>query len=587
MNRHPYLDLLWKGLCLAAAAALCLRCAGPAATGTNGPTAPALSTAEGTPAASPVARVPTDTAAPSPTPPAPRATDTASPQPTATSSPAPAATDTAAPQPTATPTAPPPTATAAPAAYDWLQFNFDPQHSGYNPHETTIGPGNVAGLKQVFRVTLPAIADGAPAYLSGVQTPSGPRDLLFLTTKAGHILALDAHSGERVWMHQYAAGTCRINLGSQLCYTTSSPAIDPDRRYVYSYGLDGQVHKYQVGDGTEVTTGGWPELTTRKPFNEKGSSALAQATAADGTPYLYMTNGGYLGDRGDYQGHVTAINLADGSQQVFNTNCSDQAVHFVQEPGQPDCPAVQSAVWARAGVVYDPATDLIYFATGNGPFDPARYDWGDSVLAVHPDGRGSGGNPVDSYTPADYQRLQNRDLDLGSTAPAILPVPDGSTVAHLGLQGGKDAVLRLLDLSNLSGPGGPGHTGGEVQVLTGVAHGDIFTAPAVWVDPASGTTWAFLVDPEAISGLRLGLDSSGTPQLERVWGVTGGGSSPIVANGVVYYAGSRGIRALDPTGGKVLWEDTSLGGIHWESPIVANGVLYITDEKAGLTAYAP
>jgi outer membrane protein assembly factor BamB len=567
MNRHLSLNLLWKGLCLAAAATLCWGCAGPAATDTAGPAGPA---AMATTAASPIARAPTDTVAASPT---------------ATASPAPTASATATAL-TAT-SGPAPTATAVPAACDWLQFNFDPQHSGNNPRETTLGPGNVADLKQLFRVSLPAIADGAPAYLSGVETPGGRRDLLFLTTKAGHIVALDAHSGQQVWMHQYPAGSCRINLGSQPCYTTSSPAIDPGRQYVYSYGLDGYVHKYQVGDGTEVTSGGWPELTTRKPYNEKGSSALSQATAQDGTAYLYMTNGGYLGDRGDYQGHVTAINLADGSQRVFNTNCSDQAVHFVEKPGQPDCPAVQSAVWARAGVVYDPATDHIYFATGNGPFDPARYDWGDSVLAVHPDGSGAGGNPVDSYTPADYQRLQNRDLDLGSTAPAILPVPAGSTVAHLGLQGGKDAVLRLLDLENLSGQGGPGHTGGEVQVLSGVAHGDIFTAPAVWVDPASGTTWVFLVDPQAISGLRLGLDGSGTPRLERAWVVNGGGSSPIVANGVLYYAGYSGIRALDPTSGKVLWQDTSLGGIHWESPIVANGVLYITDERGALTAYAP
>ncbi len=45
---------------------------------------------------------------------------------------------------------------------------------------------------------------------------------------------------------------------------TTSPAIDPNGLYVYSYGLDGYVHKFQVGNGTEVTTGGWPVLTTKK-----------------------------------------------------------------------------------------------------------------------------------------------------------------------------------------------------------------------------------------------------------------------------------------------------------------------------------
>jgi outer membrane protein assembly factor BamB len=594
MDANLYRNLSRIGTLLVALAGLCLGCASSGISSTS----PALPPASATlPQASPnptkstaTALATTDTAtAVGPTATVVQPAETAAVPPATVVSTAATPTSTATKQPaTATLTTAPPTATAvpSPAAFDWPQFNLDPQHSGNNTQESTITLANVAELKQLFRVSLPAIADGAPAFLSGVSTAGGTRDLLFLTTKAGHIVAVDAHTGEQIWVKQYPAGSCRINNGSQPCYTTSSPAIDPSREYVYSYGLDGKVHKYQVGDGKEITTGGWPEVTTLKPFNEKGSSALAMATASDGNTYLYMTNGGYLGDRGDYQGHVTAINLADGSQRVFNTDCSNQAVHFVEKPGTPDCPAVQSAIWARAGVVYYAATDRIYMATGNGDYDPARHDWGDSVIALHPDGTGYGGDPVDSYTPTDYQRLQDLDLDLGSTAPAILPVPAGSSVAHLGLQGGKDAVLRLLDLDNLSGQGGPGHTGGEVAVLNGIALGDIFTAPAVWVDPNGETTWAFLVDPRAIHGLRLVLDSSGKPSLEEAWTLNGGGSSPIIANGVVYYASYSGIRALDPTSGRVLWHDASIGNIHWESPIVANGILYITDESRQLTAYS-
>jgi hypothetical protein len=59
-----------------------------------------------------------------------------------------------------------------------------------------------------------------------------------------------------------------------------------------------------------------------------------------------------------------------------------------------------------------------------------------------------------------------------------------------------------------------------------------------------------------------------------------------VANNVLYYAGSNDLRALSPITGAQLWQDTSIGGIHWESPVVANGVLYLTDESRNLTAYA-
>lgn len=301
-------------------------------------------------------------------------------------------------------------------AYDWPQFDGNSQHSGNNTYETAITPSNAHSLQQLFQATLPSIADGAPAYAGFIKTPGGYKNLILVTTQAGHIIALDALTGAQVWGHQYPAGSCRINNGPNVCYTTSSPAIDPNRQYVYSYGLDGYVHKYRVDNGTEIMGGGWPELATLKPFDEKGSSALSVATAKNGASYLYVTNGGYPGDNGDYQGHVTAINLADGSQRVFNAVCSDQAAHFIEQPGSPDCPQVQTAIWARAGVVYDAATDKIYMATGNGTFDPANHDWGDSVFALNPDGTGVNGSPLDSYTPTDYLTAYS----LNGVAPPLI-----------------------------------------------------------------------------------------------------------------------------------------------------------------------
>jgi outer membrane protein assembly factor BamB len=478
---------------------------------------------------------------------------------------------------------------ASPAAtYDWLQFDFDAQHSGNDTQETAITAANAGSLHRLFQVSLPAVADGAPVYLRNVATANGARDVLFVTTKAGHIAALDAQTGASIWTQQYPAGSCQVNNNRGPCYTTSSPAIDPNRQYVYSYGLDGFVRRLRVGDGVEMTGGGWPELASLKPYNEKGSSPLCIVTARDGTSYLYMAQAGYPGDRGDYQGHVTAINLADGSQKVFNANSSEQAVHFVEQPGTPDSPEVQSAIWARAAVVYDANTDRIYMATGNGTYNPSQHDWGDTVFALHPDGTGLNGNPLDSYTPADYQQLDRTDADLGSTAPAILPVPANSAIKNLALQSGKDGKIRLLNLDNLSGQGGPGHTGGEVGTPIRVPQGgEVLTAPAVWVNPADGATWAFVANDGGFSGLKLSVDASGTPGLQVAWKGNGGGSSPLVANGVLFSAGSNGISALDPVSGASIWQDTQISGIHWESPIVANGAVYVTDESGQLTAYVP
>jgi len=467
------------------------------------------------------------------------------------------------------------------SASDWPQFNVDARHSGTSLQETIIHRGNVPTLHPLYHVALPSIADGAPAFLSGVSTPLGVKDLLFLNTKDGRILALDATSGSTVWAMRPATGPN---------YTTSSPAIDPGRQFVYAYALEGRVHKYQVGDGTEITTGGWPELATLKPGVEKGSSALSVVTTVGGASYLYVTNGGYPGDAGDYQGHVTAVNLATGTQKVFNATCSNQTVHFV-ESGTPDCPQVQTAIWARAGVVYDSDNDMIFMATGNGTFDgnlPGHFGWGDSVFALHPDGTGNGaGQPVDSYTPTEFQALQDGDVDLGSTAPAIVAALPGSSVTHLAVQSGKDAKLRLLNLDNLSGAGGPGHLAGELQKIDVPQGGEVLTALAVWTNPVDGGVWVFVANDSGISGLQATVGLSGNPSLTPRWTDATGGSSPIVANGILYYAGSAGVRALDPTTGSLLWSDASIAGIHWESPIVVNGRLYVTDEASQLWAYGP
>src|SRR5262245_50705407 len=95
------------------------------------------------------------------------------------------------------------------SAYDWPQFDLNAQHSGDNTQETLLNAGNVNELQRFLHVTLPSTADGAPAFLSSVGTISGTLDLVFLTTKDGHILALDGLSGATVWSHQYGPNGCK------------------------------------------------------------------------------------------------------------------------------------------------------------------------------------------------------------------------------------------------------------------------------------------------------------------------------------------------------------------------------------------
>lgn len=452
--------------------------------------------------------------------------------------------------------------------------------SGVMSNETLITTQTAGHLGCLWRTQLPGVVDGTFVAQPGVQTANGTRDLIFATTNSGTTFALDAHSGKLVWQTAYPPGACLINgqLGVP-CITTSSPALDPAGQYVYGYGLDGAVHKLHTATGLEVTGGGWPEFVTLKVVDEKESSALNIANG-----YLYVANGGYRGDGGDYQGHVTAINLATGRSTIFNTLCSDVSIHFKEAPPAEDCAQMQSAVWARPGVTVDPVTGNVFFTTGNGNFDPSKHDWGDTVLMVPRDLMVTGGQPRDSYTPAVYDDLDATDRDLGSAAPALLPQQAGSRTPWLLVQAGKDNVLRVINRQNLSGRGGPGNIGGEVATVPLPQGGPVLTQPVVWNDP-TGQTWLFVTNASGLAALRVVTDQAGHTSLVPVYQLAEGGTSPVVAGGVLWLENSGAVDAMNATTGAFLWRATN-GEVHWQSPLVANGTVVVCDSTGLAQAFA-
>jgi len=465
----------------------------------------------------------------------------------------------------------------AASAADWMQFGYDAAHTGVNPSETLVSPANAASLVTKYSVNMATYVDSAPVYLSNVSTPGGTKNVLFALGNNGRFMAIDAATGTELW-HKTQSGTQP---------TTASPAIDPNRQYVYSYGIDGKAHKYQVGDGTEITTGGWPQTITLKNNVEKGAGGLTIASSG-GVNWLYVVTDGYIGDGGDYQGHITTINLSTGAQVVFNTLCSNLTTHL----GTGDCSTHQSGIWGRGGATYDSATDRVYIATGNGHYNASTggFNWGDSTLALAHDGTGAGGGmPRDSYTPTNFQQLDDQDIDLGSISLVIMKAPAGSTVPHIGMQTGKDAKLRLINLDNMSGAGAPAHVGGELQLLNvPQGGGGMREQPATWVD-GSGTAWLFVANGSGFSGLTLGLNGSNVPQLTSVWQKPDSTTSPIVANGVLYSysdcSGGTCIVGRNPATGNVIWTSEHVSAPHWASPIIVDGVIYAMDTTGKLWAF--
>jgi outer membrane protein assembly factor BamB len=234
-------------------------------------------------------------------------------------------------------------------------------------------------------------------------------------------------------------------------------------------------------------------------------------------------------------------------------------------------------MWSRAGVIVDPDPAMhgrLYAATGNGPFDARAGHYGDTILALSADAS----RLLGALTPDSYARLEADDLDVGSSSPALLPRQSDSATPLLAVQGGKDGVLRLFDRAQL---------GGRAPLQTLPLDNELFSAPAVWSGPR-GTTYVFLGLGDGVRAFRL-TTSDRTSRLVSAWhaNLAGAavGTSPVVANGVLFVATSGQLIALDALTGDRLWSH-ELGSIHWESPAIADGAVYCSDENGALTAFA-
>ena len=378
------------------------------------------------------------------------------------------------------------------------------------------------------------------------------RDVIVVTTTYGHTLALDPGSGRRLW--EFTPADIHSYLGSSQ-FTTATPIADPDRRFIYAATPDGRIHKLALATGREIRSGGWPVSVTFDATHEKIASALNISGGS-----LIVTTGGYIGDIPPYQGHVVTISLASGRiTAVWNSLCSNR--HGLIDPPK-SCPASDSAIWGRAGAVIEPDTGRMLVATGNAPFNGSTY-WGDSVLELSPDGS----TLLHNWTPADQARLNSDDLDLGSTSPAVLPQFQGR---RLAVQGGKAGVLDLLDLDRLDGTtGGAGpRLGGQIQELSAPGGDQVFTAPAVWSH--NGRIWVFVGDGSGTWAYTLG-GSGARPRLSVAWRSGNGGTSPVIAGGLLYvYDPGGSLDVYVPTTGRRL-ASLPAGSGHWNSPIVVGG----------------
>src|SRR5690348_12085145 len=323
-------------------------------------------------------------------------------------------TDGTAATPAAQPGTPRPAPTGSPAALsptDWTTYHRDAARTGVAPAKPAAGALSIAWRRHL---------DGA-VY----GQPLGVGSLVIAATEGDTVYGLDRATGQVRW-HVHL-GT-PVPLSALPCGNidplgiTGTTVYDPATRMVYAVAeVTGFRHVLVA-----ITVPGGKLAFTRDVPTPDGNPRYDQQRAALALDRgrVYVAFGGLDGDCGPYQGSVNGV-PASGQGPIVSYK-----VPTAREAG----------MWAAGGPVVGP-DGTIYVSAGNGAATAPPFDGSDSITALGPGLRRTG-----IFAPRSWAADNASDLDLGSTAPALLR--DGRILAD-----GKNGNAYLLDAHRLTGVG--------------------------------------------------------------------------------------------------------------------------------------
>lgn len=412
---------------------------------------------------------------------------------------------------------------AALAQINVTTYHNDNRRTGLNPNETILTPANVSGPNFGLLFSLPV--DGQvyaqPLILSNVNVPGkGLHNIVYVCTEHDSVYAFDATNNngsnlQPLWHENfgpsmpstdiYPLGGCDIypeigisstpalgivGFPSPVLFVETKTKITELGATVYIQ----QLHALNAATGAEMFGG--PKLINAQAIGTGDGSAFGYVNfnpyyqhqrpgillvppvvepLLAGKPNLVPQIGGtvYLGfaSHGDiipYHGWLLGYDATKLSQVVsFNTTPNAISGDFGG--------LAAGGIWQGGA---GPASDgsSIYFATGNGAYDPSTGAYGDTIVRM----ANRTFKVADSFTPADQISLDDNDADEGSGGVMLIPPDEAGTAGKsLLVQAGKEGTIYLLDTTNLGGYNT--ETNNVWQELPSVM-GGVWGAPAYFND---------------------------------------------------------------------------------------------------------
>jgi hypothetical protein len=478
---------------------------------------------------------------------------------------------------------------------DALNYHFDNYPTGWNQNETDLTPATVGSQSfgQLKTLNVDGNVLAQPLMVSNFQMPDGTtHNVLIVATGHDTVYAYDAQTYAVLWQVSLGTSQSSNDVGcgdiEPEYGISSTPVIvrsgaNSATIYVVAatepahLSFHTQLHALDLGTGNDIKspreiaptaklqTGGKIHFDPQNQWN-RSSMVYNNGTIYFGIGSHCDNNAGAIS--GWVLGYDAATLKPSGK---FNT-IEAQAGYEL------------ASVWMSGYAVAVDAEGDVLAVTGNGNYNAGKglKGFGESVLSLPANLK----KPKSTFTPANYQSLNNGDTDFGSGGVMVLPLQPGQTAPEMAVAAGKAGTLYLLNAGKLGGL--QTNDAGALQKLSLSA---CWCGSAFYAGP-NGPVVLFQGNGDVIRAFSVA--TTGTPQLTQVAAGTSGagfgGSFPIVSSngstantGVVWvirHGGTQQLEAYDAvklgnplySSNAGVWSNGSRGYL---SPLVANGRVYV------------
>jgi hypothetical protein len=478
---------------------------------------------------------------------------------------------------------------------DVLNYHYDNWPTGWNQSETDLTPATVgsASFGMITTLNVDGNVFAQPLMVSNFTMPdSTVHNVLIVATGHDTVYAYDAQTYAILWQRSLGTPQATNDVGCgdiQPEYGISSTPVilrsAANKATIYliaatepaSFSFHTQVHAIDLGTGKDVmkpveihpkgklATGGRIHFD---PQNQWNRASLAYANGN-----LYVGVGSHCDNNaGAISGWVLSYSTTDLHETgAFNTIKAQAGYEL-------------SSIWMSG---YAPAIDAsgnVFAITGNGYYNAQHGEkgYGESIIELRPDLK----RTVSTFTPSNFQSLNNGDTDFGSGGFMLIPPADGQVAPPMGVGQGKEGTIYVVDASNLGGLERHGH-----EPIQKISESACWCGAAYYVGPSGGIVF-YQGSGDVLRGysVNTGASPSLTNTINGSSGGGFGGSFPIVSTngstantGVVwlikrnstiqleaYNAASLGTPLFQQNAG--VWSN---GSRAYLSPMVANGRVYV------------